>query len=103
MPLMNLIKLILLQLHPVVNDTYSTNEDTALSTPPRAYWVNDTDADGTSLMAVSISNPSHGTLTLNSSASSSIPLFLVTPEPTPFSTRPATAWSTLIRLPSPLP
>ncbi len=50
-----------------VDDSYSTNEDTALTVATKANGVlgNDTDGDGDTLSAVSFTNPSHGTLTAN--------------------------------------
>jgi VCBS repeat-containing protein len=52
-----------------VNDTYSTNEDTALNRAAPGVLSNDTDADGDNLTAIKVSNPSHGSLTLNSNGS----------------------------------
>jgi VCBS repeat-containing protein len=57
-----------------VNDSYSTNEDTALTVAAPGVLNNDTDADGNSLTAALVSNPAHGTLTLNSNGS-----FIYTP------------------------
>ncbi|HEX6384974.1 MAG TPA: Ig-like domain-containing protein [Anaerolineae bacterium] len=56
------------------NDSYSTNEDTTLNEATAGplgsgVLANDTDADGDSLTAVKDSDPSHGTLTLNSDGS----------------------------------
>ena len=50
-----------------VDDSYSTNENTALTVSARASGVlaNDTDADGDALTAVSYTAPSHGTLSHN--------------------------------------
>lgn len=47
------------------NDSYSTNEDTALTVPAPGVLGNDTDADSNPLTAVLVSGPAHGTLTLN--------------------------------------
>jgi len=48
------------------NDTYSTNEDTALSiAPPAGVLANDTDVEGGALTAVLVSNPAHGALTFH--------------------------------------
>jgi VCBS repeat-containing protein len=52
-----------------VNDSYSTNEDTVLNVPAKGVLANDTDADGDALTAVFPTNPSHGTLTLNTDGS----------------------------------
>jgi VCBS repeat-containing protein len=52
-----------------VNDAYSTNEDTALNRAAPGVLSNDTDADGDNLTAVKVSNPSHGSVTLNSNGS----------------------------------
>jgi VCBS repeat-containing protein len=53
----------------VVNDAYTTNEDTALNRAAPGVLSNDTDADGDNLTAVKVSDPVHGTLTLNSNGS----------------------------------
>jgi VCBS repeat-containing protein len=52
-----------------LNNTYSTNEDTALNVAAPGVLGNDTDADGDPLTAIKVSNPSHGTVTLNSNGS----------------------------------
>ncbi|MBI4311414.1 MAG: tandem-95 repeat protein [Chloroflexi bacterium] len=52
-----------------VNDSYSTNEDTALSVGAPGVLGNDTDADGDPLTAVIVAGPAHGTLTLNANGS----------------------------------
>lgn len=52
-----------------VNDSYSTNEDTALTVPAPGVLGNDNDANGNPLTAVRVSGPAHGTLTLNSNGS----------------------------------
>jgi VCBS repeat-containing protein len=52
-----------------VNDTYTTNEDTALNVAAAGVLSNDTDADGNTLTAAKVTDPSHGTLTLNSNGS----------------------------------
>jgi VCBS repeat-containing protein len=59
-----------------VNDAYSTNEDTALNTPAPGVLSNDTDADGDTLTVAKVTNPSHGTVTLNNNGS-----FTYTPDP----------------------
>ena len=52
------------------DDTYSTNEDAALTVAAQAgVLANDTDADGDPLTALKASDPTHGTLTLNSEGS----------------------------------
>jgi uncharacterized repeat protein (TIGR01451 family) len=51
------------------NDSYSTNENTALSVPASGVLTNDTDVDSPTLNAVPVTNPTHGTLTLNSNGS----------------------------------
>ena len=50
-------------------DSYSTAEDTALTVAAPGVLANDTDVDGDSLTAVKVSDPAHGTLTLNSDGS----------------------------------
>ena len=52
-----------------VNDSYSTNEDTALTVLAPGVLGNDSDADGNRLTAVLVSGPAHGTLTLYSNGS----------------------------------
>ncbi|MBD0370785.1 MAG: DUF11 domain-containing protein [Pyrinomonadaceae bacterium] len=56
------------------NDSYSTNENTPLNVAAPGVLQNDTDVEGASLMAMVVSNPSNGTLTLNADGS-----FLYTP------------------------
>jgi VCBS repeat-containing protein len=51
------------------NDSYGTDEDTALNIPAPGVLGNDSDVDGDSLTAILVSGPSHGTLTLNSDGS----------------------------------
>ncbi len=46
-------------------DSYSTAEDTARTVAAPGVLGNDSDPDGTTLTAVLVSGPSHGTLTLN--------------------------------------
>src|SRR5213078_1499264 len=48
-----------------VNDSFATNEDTALTITAPGVLANDTDVDGNSLTAVVVTGPSHGALTLN--------------------------------------
>lgn len=52
-----------------VNDTYSTDEDMALSIAAAGVLMNDTDVDNAALRAVLATGPSHGTLTLDSNGS----------------------------------
>src|SRR5207249_3877468 len=48
-----------------VNDTFATDEDTALTITPPGVLGNDTDVDGNSLTAAVVTGPGHGTLTLS--------------------------------------
>ena len=53
-----------------VNDAYSAHENTPLTvTPSAGVLTNDTDADGDPLIAVKVSDPAHGALTLNADGS----------------------------------
>jgi uncharacterized protein len=52
-----------------VDDSYSMNEDTALTVAAPGVLANDTDVDSASLTAVLVAGPSHGTLTLNADGS----------------------------------
>src|SRR4029079_12473014 len=52
-----------------VNDSYSTNEDTALTVAASGVLANDTDVDANPLTAAVVTGPSHGTLTLNANGS----------------------------------
>src|SRR5207249_5016224 len=52
-----------------VNDTYTTAEDTLLNVAAPGVLANDSDVDGDSLSAVLVSQPTHGSLTLNSNGS----------------------------------
>jgi VCBS repeat-containing protein len=47
------------------NDAYSTAEDTSLTVGAPGVLGNDTDADGNPLTAALVTDPAHGTLTLN--------------------------------------
>ncbi len=49
----------------VVDDTYTTNEDVLLVISGTGVIGNDSDVDGDSLTASVVTNPAHGTLTLN--------------------------------------
>ena len=51
------------------NDAYSTPQDTALNVSAPGVLGNDSDPDGDALTAMLVSNPSHGTLTLNGNGS----------------------------------
>ncbi len=51
------------------NDAYTTNEDTALNVAAPGVLANDTDAADNQLTAVKVSDPAHGTVTLNSNGS----------------------------------
>jgi len=48
-----------------IPDSYSTDEDTTLMIPAPGVLGNDGDVDGDTLTAVKMSDPSHGTVTLN--------------------------------------
>src|SRR2546427_733696 len=52
-----------------VNDSYTTTEDTTLTVAAPGVLANDTDVDGDPLSAVLVSQPTHGSLTLNSNGS----------------------------------
>jgi VCBS repeat-containing protein len=52
-----------------LGESFSTNEDTALVIVAPGLLANDTDVDGPSLIAVRVTGPSHGTLTLNANGS----------------------------------
>jgi VCBS repeat-containing protein len=52
-----------------VNDTYTTNEDTALNVAAAGVLSNDTDADSNPLTAANITSPAHGALTFNTNGS----------------------------------
>src|SRR5207253_5040293 len=52
-----------------LNDSYTTAEDTTLTVAAPGVLVNDSDVDGDSLSAVLVSQPAHGSLTLNSNGS----------------------------------
>ena len=48
-----------------LNDAYTINEDTILTVSAPGVLANDSDVDGDALGAVLVSNPAHGSLTLN--------------------------------------
>ena len=48
-----------------VNDAYSLNEDDSLYVVPNGVLANDTDPNDDPLSAIKVSNPEHGTVTLN--------------------------------------
>src|SRR5207247_2290763 len=52
-----------------VNDSYTTPEDTTLNVTVPGVLANDSDVDGDTLSAILVSQPSHGSLTLNSNGS----------------------------------
>src|SRR6185503_13219793 len=52
-----------------VNDSYTTAEDTTLNVAAPGVLINDSDVDGDSLNASVVSQPTHGTLTLNGDGS----------------------------------
>ena len=52
-----------------VNDSYNMNEDTVLNVSSPGVLSNDTDVDGDTLKAIKVTNPSHGSLTLNADGS----------------------------------
>src|SRR5437867_1433618 len=51
------------------DDSYTTPEDTQLTVSAPGVLANDSDVDGDALSAVLVSNPTHGTLTLNGDGS----------------------------------
>ncbi|HEX8833244.1 MAG TPA: Ig-like domain-containing protein, partial [Abditibacteriaceae bacterium] len=57
------------------NDTYSTDEDKALTVANPGVLFNDSDADGTALSAQAVTQPANGTLTLNAAGG-----FIYTPK-----------------------
>src|SRR5205823_13051048 len=52
-----------------VNDSFTTPEDTAAAVVAPGVLGNDADVDGDALTAILVSNPSHGTVTLNANGS----------------------------------
>ena len=50
-------------------DAYSTDEDTALNVAAPGVLANDSDVDGGSINAVKVSDPAHGSVTLNGNGS----------------------------------
>src|SRR5204863_4675580 len=52
-----------------VNDSYGTTEDTAVTLPAPGVLGNDTDVDGNLLTAMVVTQPAHGTLTVNADGS----------------------------------
>src|SRR5439155_11157647 len=52
-----------------VDDSYTTAEDTALNVGAPGVLANDSDVDGDALSAVLVSQPTHGTLTMNTNGS----------------------------------
>src|SRR5205823_1892185 len=53
----------------VVNDGYSTNEDTTLTITAPGVLGNDTDVEANTLTAILVASATHGTLTLNANGS----------------------------------
>ena len=51
------------------NDTFNFAEDSILNPAAPGVLVNDTDADGDSLRALLVTNPTHGSLTLTTNGS----------------------------------
>src|SRR6185369_16455161 len=51
------------------DDSYSTDEDTALTIAAAGVLGNDSDGEGSALHAVLVSGPAHGALTLNADGS----------------------------------
>lgn len=51
------------------DDSYTTNQNTALNVARPGVLTNDTDPEGTTLTALKVSNPANGTLTLNADGS----------------------------------
>ena len=52
-----------------MSDSYTTTQDTALVVAAPGVLANDTDPNGDALTAVLVTNPAHGTLTLNADGS----------------------------------
>src|SRR5207244_7351948 len=52
-----------------LNDSFTTAEDTALNVAAPGVLANDSDVDGDTLHSVLVSQPTHGSLTLNSNGS----------------------------------
>jgi len=52
-----------------VNDSYPAARDTTLNVAAPGVLINDSDVDGDTLSAVLVSQPTHGSLTLNSNGS----------------------------------
>ena len=74
-PATNCATLTLLNRAPLaVNDAYTTLEDTPLTISASGVLANDSDPDANSITAVLLSNPPHGSLTLNADGS-----FIYTP------------------------
>ena len=52
-----------------VNDSYTTNQGTTLTVASPGLLTDDTDADGNTLTAIKVTNPAHGTVTVNANGS----------------------------------
>ena len=52
-----------------VADSYSTPKNTTLTVAAPGLLANDTDADGDTLSAIKVTNPTHGTVTVNANGS----------------------------------
>src|SRR5207247_2528279 len=52
-----------------VNDSYTTAENTTLNVAAPGVLANDSDVDGNTLSAILLSQPTHGSLTLNGNGS----------------------------------
>ena len=59
-----------------VNDTYTLDQDTVMNIPAPGVLSNDTDPDNTTVTAIKITDPTHGTVTLDVNGS-----FIYTPTP----------------------
>jgi len=74
-----------------VNDNYTTAEDTTLNVAAPGVLANDSDVDGDTLSAILVSQPAHGSLTLNSNGSFSYTPAANYTGATALPTRPTTA------------
>jgi hypothetical protein len=74
-----------------VNDAYTTGQNTVLTIAAPGVLANDTDIENDPLTAQLVTNPSHGTLTLNGDGSLFMPLPWTTSAPIASPTGQATA------------